>query len=169
MSSNGSAPGKRFRAAGLVALCAAVLSGCMAGVTGGTGGTHDGRMDALGQRVVADLKTQPTVSDASYYAANNLDQGQVLSISVVVHTNHTDAESTQPLIDLAFKDAWQTPKDAWLAPTGVGTVSVEVHAESNPGGDTIAGDDLHLPPVPQDFPDQKELDSKLTSQYGPYR
>lgn len=140
-------------------LCAAVLSGCAAG---NNGGTRDGRIDALGQRVVADLKAQPAVADASYDSAGNIDQGKVLSITVVVHTGHTGAGSTNPLLDLAFKDAW-------LTPTSLGTVSVQMHPESNPNGDTIAGNDLSLPPGPQDTSDQKDLHAKLTTEYGPYR
>lgn len=149
-------------AAALIVPCAAVLSGCAAGGPSRTPDARDNRIDALGQRVVAELKAQPAVADANYDYTDNIDQGQTLSVTIVVHTGRTDPGSTNPLTDLVFKDAW-------LTPTSLGTVSVQMHAESNPNGDTVAGDDLTLPPNPQDTSDQKNLDAKLTAEYGPYR
>jgi hypothetical protein len=148
---------KALVASGSLVVVLAATTGCTAQ------DRQDPRIDALGQHIVADLKTQPAVADANYQYTNGIDQGQLLSVTVFVHNGRTDAAATNPLLELVNKDAWLTPTSL------DGTVVVQVVGEGGNPGASINGSDLHLPPSPQASPDQQELYAKLTAQYGPYR
>ena len=103
----------------LVLLVLLALAGCT-----GQGVSYDKEVDDLGAHIVADLKGQPEVSDASYKYDHGVDFGQRLRVRAILKPENASDEQVQRTIDLAAKDFW-------LSPANVGHCVIEVSSAAD--------------------------------------
>lgn len=145
---------KRVATVALATLLVATLAGC---------GKHDNRVDALGKRIVAELRAQPAVADARYEYVNTIDLRQHLGVTVIVRDSHTDPATAQSLVELVTKDTWLTPTNLYSM-----SVVVDTNPTGPPGDRTsLAGDDLPLPADPSAREDHADVFAMLEAKYGP--
>jgi hypothetical protein len=115
----------------LIRILALLVLLALAGCTG-QGVSYDKEVDDLGAHIVADLKGQPAVSDASYKYDHGVDFGQRLRVRAILKPEAVSDEQVQRAIDLAAKDFW-------LSPANVGHCVITVYSAANPpAGDSDA-------------------------------
>jgi hypothetical protein len=142
------------RAAAL--LIVLVLAGCT-----GKGVSYDKEVDDLGAHIVADLKTEAEVDDASYRYDHGVDFGQRLRVRAILKQDSVSPAVIQRVIDKAVKDFW-------LSPANVGHLMVALYSTANPpaGDDDNANKDRAI--GSEDIEDSVAFDRpEMERKYGP--
>lgn len=147
----------------IAVLVALVLTGCTAFVD-----DQNKEANALGMRIISQLKAQPSVADANYIFKSSLDVSPRMAVSVLVKPEQATHDVAQRLVDLAMDTYWQSSAD-------VQTFSVSVYSAAHPpvaGQDNlkreIDGGEVHLNAEQRDkSKDQLRLERKFGQRRAP--
>lgn len=117
----------------------------------------DPAIDAVGKQIVADWKQRQDVAAAQYEYRHGLDQGNVLSVEVMLHADKITDAAVDELVEIAEHDCWRAGPRCSSLGYAVHTTADPPYADKPESGKAVRSGkvDFH-----QDL-------SELKAKYGP--